>query len=315
MKIYTDIDLSPNIAKYLPLVDEKLLFYKQYGLKHPSALYNSSIGKIEGALKDFLEIYKTYYTLDIEKIDKDNTYLLLKNYRDLLYFFREYFDDCLHIIKSFIEPPQNEKKDRNQYGWLDKNAQNIVSDFFNNVSEYKTYIDNTVNELKHNNGSLCSVIFYNSQNNSDNCLGYFVANVVNDSFDAVEKIHPKMGKSHTAFSYRRDLMYNLFNIYNISEEMMKLVSDKIGINLQSLNANAIKAPDIKKQIFIDLMEMPAYHFPDEYMKLMPIVSLRDDGKMKLEYPSTVTIKKNRLDKIIATHSGDGHTRAFCIPYM
>ena len=57
MKIIADDDLNPNIIKYLQKIEDKDLFYKDYGLKHPLALYNTSFNKIEDALRDFFEIY------------------------------------------------------------------------------------------------------------------------------------------------------------------------------------------------------------------------------------------------------------------
>ncbi len=315
MKIYSDTDLSPNLQKFLHVMNENVLFYKSYNMKHPSALYNSSLTKIDTALKDFFEIYKRYNENDFEAVEKENTSVLIKRYEDLLYCFREHFDDCIHIVKSFIIPPVKEKADRNQYSWLEKNANLLVGDFFSNINEYKKYIDNTVNELKHNNASLCCVGFYNSKGGNEHCLGYFVANVVNGAFEPIEKVHAKFGTAYTAFSYRRDLTYNLFNIYLLSEEIIKLLNEKIGIDFSLIKTNTVHASDIKKTMYVDLMDMPRIYFPDEYAKPVPSISITEDNKLKLEYPSMLTIKPNRLDRVVVNHSGDGHTKEFKIPYM
>lgn len=105
MKIFTDIDLSPNIQKFLPLINGNNLFYRNYDLKHPSALYNTSVTKIKNALKDFLEVYELFKDKNFEEVEKNKTPLLLKCYKEFLYCVREYLDDCFHIIKSFIKPP------------------------------------------------------------------------------------------------------------------------------------------------------------------------------------------------------------------
>ena len=72
MKIITDIDLSPNIQKYLPLIEERSIFYKQYDLKHPSALYNTSVVKIEDAVKDFLKSYSIFVSNGFENGKEDH---------------------------------------------------------------------------------------------------------------------------------------------------------------------------------------------------------------------------------------------------
>jgi len=191
----------------------------------------------------------------------------------------------------------------------------LVADLFNNISEYKKYIDGSVNELKHNNACLCCVAFYSSKGGNEHCLGYFVANVVNGAFEPIEKVHAKFGNTYTAFSYRRDLTYNLFNVYYLSEEIMRFLREKIGVDFNTLKASTVIASAIKKGLFIDLMAMPRIYFPDEYLKPIPSISITDDNKLKLEYPSMLTIKPNKLDRVVVNHSGDGHTQEFKIPYM
>lgn len=315
MNIFTDIDLSPNIQKFLPLINGNNLFYRNYNLKHPSALYNTSVTKIENALKDFLEVYELFKDKNFEEVEKNKTPLLLKCYKEFLYCVREYLDDCFHIIKSFIKPPLKIDKDRDQCRWLKNNATSIVDDFFKNISDYKKYLDNSVNELKHNNAILGSIAFYNKNNSKEHCLGYFIANVVNGVYEPVEKIHPKFGKTHTGFSYKRDLIYNIFNIYNISEEIILLLKNKIYLNIDLLKPKVKEAPKMKQELFKKIIDIPKIYFPDEYSKPVPSLSLTDDKRLKLEYPSQLSIRPNRLEKVVITHSGDGYTRKFRIPYM
>lgn len=315
MRIYTDIDLCPNIQKFLPLMGENKMFYKYYNLKHPSALYNSSIGKIENSLKSFLNAYEIYEAKDFEKDEKMDAPDLLRNYKELLYCFREHLDDCFHLIKIFISPTQKKDNNRNQYKWLEDNATDLVQDLFKNISEYKKYLDASVNELKHNNATLCSVLFYNSKNKKEHCLGYFVANVINGAFEPIERVHAKFGNSYTGFSFKRDLTYNLFHIYNLSEEIMTFLTTKIGVDFRTLTPKVSAAPEDRKLIFKKLIDLPLTYFPDEYLKPVPSMSITKDERMKFEYPSHLSIKQNRLDRVMVTHSGDGHTNQFKIPYL
>lgn len=313
VKIYTDIDLLPNIQKYLPLISSEKLFYKEHGLKHPSAIYNSSFGKTEGATKDFFDAYDLLIKAGFED-RKDEVTPVLKSYRHLLYTLREHLDDCLHVIKAFVKPPENEREQRNQYEWLKLNAKDTVEQFFLNIAEYKRYLDLSVNELKHNNGILGSVAFYSSFSPDDHCAGYFVANVVDDCYEPVAAIHPKFQNTHTGFSFRRDLTYNLYSIYALSEEIMLLLETKMGIDFKTLNPQLTQSEG-RRAIFQKLMDMPRMHFPDEYLKPVPSISITAENKLKLEYPSQLSIKPNRLNKVVLTHSPDGHTRTYRVLYM
>lgn len=314
MRILTDIDLSPNLQKYLPRIDESVVFYSKYGIKHPSPLYNVSLRKIDDSLEYFLEVISRYDNPDFEKVDKENTGELLRAYKDFLYACREHLDDCFSIIKIFIEPPQNEKKERGQYRWLQLNAETKTRDLFKNICEYKKYLDNSVNELKHDNGIMAGIAFYDSRDGSNNCLGYFIANVVDGVYAPVEKIHPKLQNMHTGFSFRRDLHYNLFNIYRLSEEIINFLREKIGVDINLIDVKTSCASEKKKKIFQKVMKIPRVHFPDEYFKSVPSVVLNDKGCLKLEYPAQLFIRLNKLDRVVLTHSGDGHTSKFKMLY-
>jgi hypothetical protein len=254
MRIITAIDLLPNVQKCLPKVEEERLFHKQHGLKHPAAIFNTSYGKVIGAVKDFLDSYDDFVGAGFGEDNKGNQATpLLKNYRQFLYVTREYLDDCLHVVKAFIEPNASMREERNQYQWLKLNAQEIISDFFENIADYKRYIDTSVNELKHNNGILGSIVFY-SERSPDVCAGYFIANVTNECYEPVEKIHPLFHDSRTGFSFRRDLTYNLYNLYFIAEEVQKLLEEKLKFDFSKYESAIQEAPKETKDFFIRVMD-------------------------------------------------------------
>jgi hypothetical protein len=315
MTIYTDIDLSPNVQKFLPVLPEEFFFHKDYNLKHPSAIYNSSISKIEASLKDFLDIYNRFTDVDFESVEKKYNSELTKNYKFFLYSLREHLDDCFHIVKCFTTPPRKENPDRNQAAWLKKNHYEITKDFFENIKPYKDYIDQIVNELKHNNGSIQGTAFYNEETPSEHCLGFFIANVINDVYEPVEKIHPQIQGIYTAFSYRRDLTYNLYNVFLLSEEIINFLKKNTEINFNLINPKSTKASDSKVVLYKQVMSMPLIHFPDEYIKPVPSLSLTKQNTLKLEYPSQLTIRPNKLNRVVTNHTADGHTGTFRVPYM
>lgn len=313
MRIFTEIDLQPNIQRYLPLIDSEKSYHKAHGLKHPSSTYNISFGKLESALSDFFVSYEVLLKEGFENRSGNAMTEVLKDYRTLLYTLREYLDDCFHVVKSFVSPPAQEKQDRNQYNWLNKNAPNVVEDFFQNISDYKKYLDLSVNELKHNNGILGSNSFY-SKLSPEYCVGYFIANVVDECYEPVEKIHPRFHGMYTGFSFRRDLTYNIYNVYAVAEEISKLLQEKLAIDIASLKPQTTEAPEKRRKIFRKLMDMPRIHFPDEYVKPVPSLSITQDNRLKLEYPSQLTIKANKLEHGVLTHSTDGHTGKYRLLY-
>jgi len=119
---------------------------------------------------------------------------------------------------------------------------------------------------------------------------------------------------YTGFSFKRDLTYNIFNIYNISEEILYLLKSKISDNIISTGIKVEKAPDFKQKIYRNIMDIPRFYFPDEYFKPVVSLSVSEGNLLKIEYPSQLTIKPNNLRKIVLSHSTDGHTREFAIPY-
>jgi len=88
---------------------------------------------------------------------------------------------------------------------------------------------------------------------------------------------------------------------------------RIGIQL-NLSKKATEVPDRRTLLYKKIMDMPKVFFPDEYFKDVPSVCLLDDGKLKLEYPSKLSLKKLTCDKILLTRSGDGKTREFKLLY-
>lgn len=313
MLIYTAKDLHPNIQKFLPNISEENLFYKQHGLKHPAAIFNTSVGKIESSLRDFFTAYDLFVDAGFDNSKPNHTTGMLNRYRQFLYALREYLDDCFHVVKCFIKPPVRVRDERNQYLWLKFNAAAAVTDFFTDIEEYKKYLDNSVNELKHNNGILGSNSFY-SDLYPEVCAGYFIANVVDGCYEPVEKIHEKFRGMDTGFSFRRDATYNVYNVYFVADAIQALLSTKLGINFSQISPRTQEVSENTRALFQRLMDLPRIHFPDEYLKPVPSVSLTKEGTLKLEYPSSLSIKPNRLEKGVLTHSTDGMTGKYRLLY-
>jgi len=338
MRIITEKDLEPNLKRYLEHIEDCFLFHGSYGLKHPLALYNTSFGKIESDLQDFFTVYKELKIQNFlpktenteksrilkllknlfkffvkSKSDSDSkTNELLKKYRAFLYSLREHLDDCFHIVKSFVPPQGSFQDDRNQYAWLRKNVTNQhIIDFLNSVEDYKKFLDGIVNELKHNNAVINYFVFYD-ENTKDFSLGYYVANVVNERYEPVAKIHKKFNGQETAFSFARDIRLNMCNVFEVSEKVVKLIHD-LGVS-PALPAKEYMSNDKRHLLYQEISNLPRCFFPDEYGKDIPSVALNGNGTLKLELPSRLSLKPLTHKRAMQSMSGDGKTRSFALLY-
>ena len=58
MLIEVEKGFEPNVKDFLLAVDDTRLFHDAHQLKHPLAIYNTSLAKIENDLAEFFEITK-----------------------------------------------------------------------------------------------------------------------------------------------------------------------------------------------------------------------------------------------------------------
>lgn len=315
MKILSDEQLNLKLEKILANVEERFLFHQDYGLKHPLALFNTSFNKIEECLHDFFKIYDgiTFDQLRQSQGGDIPVREIIKSYKSYLYSLREYLDDCYHIAKVFIAPDTKHKDDRNQYNWLLKNARvPAVQGFLNATNDYKRFLDEIVNALKHNNAILNGIIFFDEAA-KEFYLGYYVANVVNERYEPVQSIHADYQGEHTAFSFGRDVRFNTYHIFAIAEELMNMINN-LGIQV-TIPSKSLPINNKREALFRSIMNLPRTFFPDEYQKPVPSVSVTSDRLLKLEYPSKLSLKPlPRPHSVMLYHSPDGKTRSFALLY-
>jgi len=315
MKIFSDEQLNPKLEKVLANIEERFLFHQDYGLKHPLALFNTSFNKIEESLRDFFKIYDVITFDQLRQAQGGDIPVreIIKSYRSYLYSLREYLDDCYHIAKSFMAPDTKHKDDRNQYNWLLRNAQvPAVQNFLNATNDYKRFLDLIVNALKHNNAILNGIIFFD-ETAKEFYLGYYVANVVSERYEPVQSIHADYQGEHTAFSFGRDVRFNMYHIFAIAEELINMIKN-LGIKI-TIPSKSLPINEKRETLFKGIMDLPRTFFPDEYQKPIPSVSITSDRLLKLEYPSMLSLKPlPRPQSVMLYHSPDGKTRSFAILY-
>lgn len=315
MKLVTATDFEPTVKRCLQLIEDKCLFYNEHGLKHPAALYNTSLHKIESDLQEFFDLYRTLTInhFGVERQNENSHVLgqLLNRYRSFLYSLREHLDDSFHIVKTLIPPNEHFRETRNQYNWLNNNSTgDAVKLFLQTIRSYKEFLDNIVNELKHKNGILAWISFIDPRV-QDFVLGYYVANINKNRFEPVEKIHSKFKEQYTAFSFGRDIRFNIFQMFKLSEELLALIK-RLGI----ATADVIPAGQPSSQrisLYKSICELPNHVFPDEQTKEVIDIQIKD-GQLVLEYPAYMVVPERRHRLVVLSFAGDGMTRDFALLY-
>lgn len=262
--------------------------------KHPLARYNTSYSTV------MMRFEKTIDELAL--ISKDTSFLsdwasqLLECQQHLLYSIMEYLDDCWAILKSF------------------SSSDELKGDYRKRVDTYHSHISRIVNHIKHEQGRLRAIIFFNDYSVLP---GYFVENVVDETTLGP---HNSIHRGNTAFSFARDLRYHLFNFYKVGEELGDTIWKIVGSGVES-QLMEIDSPNPQQLFKVTrfISELPLLFYPDEIAKPVPSIgfSESDSGEIiTLTYPDK-TVKVPKLPKpmkVVVEYIGDSVTRTYKLPY-
>ena len=228
-----DGTLAPRALNYLGEIPERYLYLHSHARRHPLGIYNVSLDQLE---KDFgrllaehsetLKFLKGNVHIDGTLIkDNFNTGYndLLDAQKSLIHSLRAHIDDCYAVLASLVDPSNLPAKSATitfTARWL-KAVKFPSLDMFNDaISFYKNeYLGPLVNGLKHRQSRLRGLIFYKY---SDVRLGYYLEE---PDVDGIPGPSPSVHKDrNSAFSFQRDMYFNLYNVYFISEVLAEAVS-------------------------------------------------------------------------------------------
>ena len=280
--------LGSDIQKWLNLRSDKDVIKK-----HPLAVYNTSCSSVLERFEKTVDEL-TFVSHNISFRD-DWAGKLLESQHQLLYSIMEYLDDCKGILDSFSPS----KKVKNSYNKA--------------IEEYRDHIGKIANNIKHSQGRLRSIAFFN---NEMILPGYFVANAVAENTLGPEKnIH----LGNTVFSFARDLRYHLFHFFYVGEKLGETISSIVGSGVAPIPLHA-DAPDTRLvKIATIISELPLFYYPDEIAKPIPSVVVDHDTSGEiiiLTYPdkSVAVLDLPKPMKVVVSYIGDGVTTTFKIPY-
>jgi len=300
----------PDVKELLLSDIQVPLFYAVYGLRHPLAIYNVSCATVLGYFSKtitlLLQVIKERTFLIKSKKDGSRELLenLLDSQRDLLYALMEYLEDCDSILACFF--PSKDIRNKNTYVKLYRKA----------TEEYRDHIGKVVNYLKHNQGRLRSITFYNDV---FALPGYFVVGPTGESsLGPVEMIH---SDGNTAFSFARDLRYNLFHFYAVAQHLSNAIGGILSSERDYTSSKSETPDERVLEIASGISSLPLMFYPDEVLKPVPSVIILQDHTSDTTITLTYPDHEMRVDvvprgmKVIADHVGDGVTRSFRFPYM
>lgn len=308
---------EPPALKSLGQIPNKFLFHRKHGLRHPLATYNISIEQVASAFERVLDHHDLMHAFWREqgpsKTEPRPYAELLFAQRVLIYSLREYFDDCHAILQSLVDPTSVNVRRPGAVPLLKAAKFPSLSTF---IQPLKCYMDDYLlaiaNKLKHKHGRLRGCMFYNEQ---EARLGYFLEEVdANEVAGPSAALHP----GNTAFSFARDLRFNLFHIYLASERLTESIRSALKSQykfelapLPFLNTCSLSWRTIVRRV----SNLSLAVFPQEIHLPFPDVSLTRE-QLVLEYPS----RRRALQcpspmRVTTVTHGDGVTRSFRFPYL
>ncbi|MBI5351386.1 MAG: hypothetical protein HZB50_01980 [Chloroflexi bacterium] len=295
--------LYPSAVEKLSSNFSTPLYFQEYNLRHPLGIYNISIGKVIHCFKETLNELLSISITNAEISPKIHDEKLLLQVERLLYSLMEHMDDCENILRCFYP-----KK-------IKLNDQSAVSYFLTSTNNYRTHIGKVVNNLKHKQGRLRTIVFYHP--NGEKHLGYFVEGINKDGSVGPNPLIHSGGS--TAFSYSRDIPYHIYNLYLTSHFLCNSIDTIANASFESFSVEEKKKADIFDVLNL-VQSLPLIVFPDEFEKEFPLVKLvnSQDGEIILDldlkkHPHGLTTIKSP-SKIQVIFKGDGVSREFKLPY-
>ncbi|GAB4310849.1 MAG: hypothetical protein Kow0019_08990 [Methanobacteriaceae archaeon] len=268
-----------NLLNSLP--DEALNHLNHYEF-HPADIYNTSLERI---ILAFLSLKNNLNELkDLkEEPTKLNVYNVLESQKELLHATHAHIDDCYRILKV-TSPVQDmkklDRKDRKYakrfvLSWL-RLFEHPSYSFFEEKTQNFCTSGKIVNKIKHHHARLRLL----SIEGAEKSFGYYVEGKhIKDNTLKIcpdPQIHPE----GTAFSFSRDMAWNLYTIYIISHylsiSLAKSIKTYYGIEV---------IPKINKGGYLgELKEITYYiqnnnsnYFPNEYEINFPLISINESS--------------------------------------
>jgi len=325
-----DGTLAPVAVNYLGEIPERYLYLNNHARRHPLGIYNVSLEQLEKDFGKLLGIYFEELKFLRDNIGIDGTLLrdnfnagysyLLEAQKNLIHSLRAYIDDCYAVLASLVDPASLPSKAASVTftdKWLRAVKFPSLGAFNDAISFYKNeHLAPLVNGLKHRQSRLRGLFFYKY---SDVRLGYYLED---PDVDGIPGPSPNVHKDrNSAFSFKRDIVFNLYGVYSISEALVEAVKGAL-LHYHSYNLTPQKT-DFRHDTWLEILrqasDLVESSFPDEIERPFACLTLTDkdeDSALCLRYP--VLMYPPRFPQgmhIMGTIHLDGVGKTYKVPYL
>ncbi len=312
--ITTNGNTNTELLNILNSIPESHLFHKEHPLRHPLAIYSISTQRVFNAFNKVIE--------SLEKSKDHNE--ITERHQELIESLNSYIDDGYHLMKCLFPKNSVNKNIIFADKWLKSiniSVKKIIDDYQSKLSPYRDRIAKINNKVKHNHARYCTIEVSTLHGK---IKGYYIEGVnLNEVIIPDNEIHPSMKDgTYTAISYNMDLKRLLVYFYIISDLISKTI-----YKLYSFQNNTnliIKLTPDSSSVLNGICEkialLPDLFFPDEYVKDIPLIIIRHNGKeIELrENAHTKFINKLRRYTKCKVSTGitfDGISQKWALPYL
>jgi len=270
-------------------------------LRHPFSIYSISLltilEKMDRLLDALTPLYaepqamkEQYMRLDTEIREATDS---------LLDALMEHFDDCESVLDCYLYKESQKKKKK------------IIVPVRAKWKSYRDHVGKIVNRIKHHQRRVRTIVFY-----GDNwgVPGYFIEGPQTGKVIGPDPlIHPG---GDSAFSFRRNLLYHLWGLYDTSRCLSNGLSI-ISKHFAEIAPRSTTQERVEEEWYKMIFRVEALNplvFPDEAQKQNIVVTPRDD-RLRIEYSS-----KDKAPSVpspcavTVLHRIDGMSPSFRAPY-
>lgn len=240
-------------------------------LRHPFSIYSFSLFTIREKMDRLLDLIVPLYA---EPQALKNQYTKFDaEIRDatdsLLDALMEHFDDCENVLDCYLykEPQKFKKK--------------IIVLVKAKWKSYRDHVGKIVNRIKHQQRRVRTIVFYGA---NWGVPGYFIEGPQAGKIIGPDPlIHPG---GETAFSFRRNLLYHLWGLYDTSRCLsigLSMINKRFA-DVAPTSTTPEKGEEKWYKMICRVEALNPLVFPDEVQKQNIIVT-KKSGRLRVEYSS------------------------------
>lgn len=305
--------LYPEVAEILRRLPPTVLFHTRYPYRHPAAIYQLSIRQLACDFRRLLADHSLARSraVTIPAIDEQ----MAQSQRILIYSLREHLDDCLMILKCFVNPAC--VSDKHVYTDEILEAAGLVElklfrDAMHNYQN--SYLLPLVNSLKHSQGRIRTYGF--EINGTEIRSGFYLEEV--DSQGVMQPSNKLHGRN-SAFSYARDIRANIGIVFKAGEALKAAIIAYLARRREAL-LDKPEGADIGPSPWTEVCKQVSCLdngvFPQEVKQRFIRFSLSSTGILKireLDPDGSLSFPSANV-RCLALRVPDGMTNAIRVPY-